>query len=215
MRQSIVVVVLLGALESAAFAQETPLRQVHLGVDAGIGYSDQTGVEFDNVYSLGVTVPLLERWYIDSALSWWSYSQGFLPGCEPPTPCILGPGGPEGGLLIAGSVDSETLGLDLFPLYGIPTEGRWNPYVGFGARLEYVDYETSFLTAGNSDSWQALSPGIALGFTVPFAEHLAFQLDGRYYPEYWTDGDTNDAFVREVESRRSDTAVRVGLGWRF
>lgn len=213
MRKSILVVGLVGTLGSVALAQETPLRQIHLGVDPGIGYSDRTGVEFDNVYSLGVTVPLRGRWYIDSALSWWSYSQGFAPGCDPPAVCTLAAGDPEAGLLVAGSVDSDTLGLDLFPLYGIPTEGRWNPYVGLGARLEYVDYETSFFAGG--DSWRAWSPGVALGFTVPFAEHLAFQLDGRYYPEYWTDGDTNDALVREVESRRSDTAVRVGLGWRF
>lgn len=203
MRKSILVVVLVGALGSAALATETPLRQVHLGVDPGIGFSDQTGVEFENVYSLGVTVPLRGRLYIDSALSWWSYSQGFPPGCDPPTPCIL----------VADSVESDTLGLDLFPLYGIPTEGRWNPYVGVGARIERVDYETRFF--GDGDTWSAWSPGVALGFTVPFAEHLAFQLDGRYYPEYTTSGESNDAFVREVESRRSDTIVRAGLGWRF
>lgn len=213
MRKSILVVTLATTVGSVGLAQETPLRQVHLGVDPGISYSDQAGVEFENVYSLGVTVPVHGRWYVDSALSWWSYSQSFLSGCEPPTPCILASGDPELGLFVAGSVDSDTLGLDLFPLYGIPTDGQWNPYVGFGARLEYVDYENTFFTEG--DSWRAWSPGVALGFTVPFAEHLAFQLDGRYYPEYWTDGDTNDALTREVESRRSDTLIRLGLGWRF
>ncbi|MGH9381515.1 MAG: outer membrane protein [Thermoanaerobaculia bacterium] len=208
MRKPTFVLALTFTVGAAAAAQERAPRQVHLGVDPGIVYSDSTGLEFDNVYSLGVTVPLRGRWSLDSTLSWWGYSEVF-PSCPPDSLCLADPE----ALIAPGNIESDVYGLDLFTLHGIPTDTRWYPYVGFGLRTEHVDYDNRFSAV--RDTWWGLSPGVALGFALPFGERFSLQLDGRFYPSYTDTGASEGEALSDFEDRRSDTLVRLGLGWRF